>query len=83
MRRRAERPECRRIYERLKAETTSYLGDPEGFTVTGELVAAGPVAGLTAELAAGLAAGTGVGALPWAAGRNPRLPGLLNMFVAR
>ena len=56
----------------------NYLGDPEGFTVTGELVADDVVA---AGLAA--AAGVCVGALPCAAGRNPRLPGLLSMFVAR
>src|SRR5262249_29426908 len=77
----AAHPGHRKTYVLLKAETTStdYLFAFAGFTVTGELVAAGLVA-------AGGCVGACVGCelvAPAAAGRSPRLPGLFSMLVAR
>ena len=53
----------------------TYLGDPAGLAVAGELV--------TDALGEGACVGDCVGALPSAAGRSPRLPGLFSMLEAR
>ena len=58
-----------------------YLGEPAGFTETGELVDAGPLVE-----AARLAAGDCVAGEPVSfgeAGRKPRLLGLLSISAAR
>ena len=63
-----------------------YLGEPAGFTETGELVDAGLVVVVAAGLAAGDCVGDCVVCEPVSfgeAGRKPRLPGLLSISVAR
>ena len=62
-----------------------YLGEPAGFTETGELVDAGPLME-AAGLAAGDCAGDCVAGEPVSfgeAGRKPRLLGLLSISAAR